>query len=1013
MKKIRIILILLFLLLLSFPAQSQYYSMGTEPYNVKWNKIKSKHYTFIYPRPIDSLARVYINLMENNRADILKPLNINPKRIPVILHPFSTYSNGSVSWAPKQVNLITTPEAYTGSADIWAKNLALHETRHIGQLSYFTKGVYKFLYPFIGQQSTGIGIVYPGRFNLEGGAVISETELSLAGRGRSASFTMYNRAAAIQGDMRNWNKWLLGSFKHYTPNVYAFGYLINAAARMETNDVSYIGPYLDYEVRHFYNPFFKVNQCKKFFGFSRLKLFKKYNYEFALQWRQDYDNRKPYTDYTPLISKLPNIYTNYTNLRPISDSSSRYYGSIVATKAGYHNARELIRIDTIGKEHLIRPFNSTCSALVVQGDKVYWTEPVSRGSRSLQNFSELYSYSIASHKLKRLSRRTKYFNPALSQDGHYIAVTEYPITGSSFLVLLDNDVENAGSRNKDIKKILARIEAPFKGQIRESAFINDTIYCTVITDKGLGIYKIGMEKDSKWICEVEEQHQSIQHLRAVSDTINGERRDRLYFSSDLDGVINIYAYDLSSKSLTHLTNSQFGTSNPYYDSVSNNLYFSEFTLNGYIPVFNSLENIKEDRKNRVLKSDDFNKPFKYPIAEKLTEQRKQFDEDSPSEEITPINAFDTIAFPHKKYSKLTHFFNIHSWAPLYYDPNEVASIISKEDIMSEVHPGVTLISQNNLGTATSFFGLDYHDGYLAKHVNITYSGWAPIISISADINDRKRYSFSETIPYGSVSDNYTKISSYRPMNLLWTDDPFIDFTILTYYPIDLSSHGWNRGIIPQASWEWQNDQYYSINRKQFIFNNKLDFALTYYQMLATAHSNLYPRWGFGAKALVSTAPLTGEYFGNMMYLKAYGYLPGVVRGQGLKLSFSYQKQFLDGNKYYLPSEADLPRGYINQTPTSEFTKITADYSIPIYLSDISLGPLFYLRRLQILPFVDYAYDRAPSVSTNYYSMGSSFLLDLNILRIQQFPLLLGPQIAWTGPQSGSRLYVGFKFNVNL
>jgi len=1013
MKKNKIIIVSLFFLLLALPAKSQYYSMGTEPYNVKWNKIKSEHYTFIYPRPIDSLARVYINLMENHRAEILKPLNINPKRIPVILHPFSTYSNGSVSWAPKQVDLITSPDAYTGSADIWAKNLALHETCHIGQLTHFTKGVYKLLYPFLGQQSTGIGIVYPGRFNLEGGAVISETELSQSGRGRNASFTMYNRAAAIQGDMRNWNRWLLGSFKYYTPNYYTFGYLINAAARLETNDVSYIGPYLDYEVRHFYNPFFKANQCKTFFGFSRLKLFKKYNYEFALRWRQDYDNRKPYTEYTPVISKVKNIYTNYTNLRPILDSTSKYYGSIIATKAGYQHACELIRIDSTGKEHILRPFNSTCSPLVIRDDKVYWTEPVSRGSRSLQNFSELYSYSISNHNVMRLSRRTKYYNPAISQDGRTIAVTEYPITGSSFLVLLDNADENYISKNKDIKKIVSRIEAPLKGQIRESAFINNTIYCTVITDKGLGIYKIGIEKGSNWTCEVEEQHQSIQHLMAVSDTINGERRNKLYFNSDLDGVVNIYSYDLSSKSLTHLTNSQFGASDPFYDSVNSDLYFSEFTLNGYIPVSNSLSNIDEDRKTEVLKSADFTKPYKYPIAETLAEQRKQFDVDYPSEKTGLINAFDTIAYPHKKYNKLTHFFNIHSWAPIYYNPNEVASIVSKEDIMSEVNPGVTLISQNNLGTATAFFGCDYHDGYLAQHINLTYSGLAPIISISADINDRKRYSFSETIPYGSISDNYTKISSYRPMNLQWSNDPFVDFTILAYYPIDLSSHGWNRGIIPQASWEWQNDQYYSINRQQFIFNNKLDFALTYYQMLETAHSNLYPRWGFGLKALVSTAPLTGEYFGKMMYLKTYGYLPGIVRNQGLRLSVSYQKQFCDGNKYYLPSEADLPRGYINQTPTCEFTKITADYSIPIYLGDISLGPLFYLRRLQVLPFADYAYDRATNFSKNYYSVGSSFLLDLNVLRIQQFPLLLGPQIVWTGPQSGSRLYIGFKFNVSL
>ena len=61
--------------------------------------------------------------------------------------------------------------------------------------------------------STGIGVgLYPSKAFLEGDAVIAETELTNAGRGRNADFMMYLRAAYLNGDYRDWDKWNFGSF---------------------------------------------------------------------------------------------------------------------------------------------------------------------------------------------------------------------------------------------------------------------------------------------------------------------------------------------------------------------------------------------------------------------------------------------------------------------------------------------------------------------------------------------------------------------------------------------------------------------------------------------------------------------------------------------------------------------------------------------------------------------------------------------------------------------------------
>lgn len=191
MKKGRHFLLFIFLVtcISRVPLWGQYFTIGDDPGKAKWRQIKTENYIFIYPEEIDSLARRYATHFETNRARVMEPLDINPKRIPVVFHPYYTRSNGVVTWAPKRVDIFTTPPAYENTSEPWDVNVSIHESRHIGQVSHFEKGVWKVLYPLIGEQSTGIGVgLYPSKAFLEGDAVIAETELTNAGRGRNADF---------------------------------------------------------------------------------------------------------------------------------------------------------------------------------------------------------------------------------------------------------------------------------------------------------------------------------------------------------------------------------------------------------------------------------------------------------------------------------------------------------------------------------------------------------------------------------------------------------------------------------------------------------------------------------------------------------------------------------------------------------------------------------------------------------------------------------------------------------
>lgn len=972
-RKFLIVLSLLSFVCFSNRASAQFYTLGNDP-TVRWKQIKTEHYDVIYPRGMDSLARRYVSLLENVRGAVMEPLRINPKRIPVVLHPFTNNSNGVVTWAPKRVDLITTPPAYESTSEPWDKSLVVHESRHVGQVTHFERGVFKYLYWLIGEQSPGLGVgLYPSKLFLEGDAVITETELSSAGRGRNADFLMYSRAAFLNGDFRNWDRLRFGSYKYYTPNDYVLGYIINTAIRYGTGNYFYSSTFLRYLVDHFYNPRIIFMAFNSILSQKRIFCLEKGQEIMTKIWKDDLEMRGELTEGDTLVKKRERLYTNYRYPIAVKDTNSKYFGSVLALKSGMEHARMLVEIDSSGSERVLRPFNYISSPLAVSSDGfLYWTETVSHEMGQLEDFSELKSYDLKKGHWVRHRWTTRYFNPAVSHSGDTIAVAEYPPQGSSFLVLLDSKKEG----------VIKKVEAPEKGQIKESVFIGGDIYCSAILDKGLGIYKYS---DGDWSEIVPQQNQTIVGMKGYK---NG-----LYFTSDLDGVNNIYYYDLSTQKLTALTNSKYGASDPYIEPQSRILYYSEFDQMGYHLAKNPLDSLPRREKS-------FENPYRHPIAEMLSSQAKM----SASASITDtVDGFDIEKYPSKNYNKLSHLFRIHSWAPVYYNISNIRSM-SYDQFYDLAAVGATVYSQNTLGTAVTMLGYSYHKGFHAGHLKFTSTDLPVSFEVSADFNDRNRhrYDMVEKISGG------VKVYGYS-MN----HSPYLRTSVLAYLPIILTSGGWIKGFIPQIGWSFSNDDYYSYQRGKYVFKNEIQYGFRYYQMLPIPASCVYPRWGLGLSLMGSGAPGTGENFGNLGYIYAYFYLPGITRVQGLKITGSFQKQFVINKNYFLGSFASLPRGYRDITPTENFAKVSLDYAIPIWLGDKSLGSIMYFKRLKLIPFGDYAYDRnTVDKSVHYYSYGADVLIDVIFFRLN-IPLSIGVRYARTGVQEGSSNYFKFLFSLSL
>ncbi len=982
---------IIIILLTANIVEAQFYLTGEDPARAKWNQIATPNYKVIYPQGTDSLAHRYARLLEGERAGVMAGVMANPKPIPVVLHPFTTVSNGMVVWAPKRAEFYTIPPAKGDYYQNWERQLVVHESRHVGQMSHFTKGLFKPLGWIFGEQITGLGVgVYASKWLLEGDAVIAETELSDAGRGRSASFTEYYRASFLSGEYRNWKKWRFGGYKQYTPNVYALGYVLNSEARLKSGNYLYSGEILDGYVKNWYNPNVINAVSERVAGKEPKGLFAEGVALHAAMWQSDFENRGPHTDFYGLESREGGYYVEYKS--PVEVGKD----SVVCIKYSYNNPTALVMVEFGGsveeevkkeekgevKEKILRSFTTSTSNLERIGRKLFWTENIADVRWGKESFNDLYCYDLDTRKTIRLSHECSYNNPKASACGSYLSVVEYPLQGGSNLVIL-----NAATAEKT-----ACYKAPYNGQLTESVWLGDTIYSLAVTERGLGLFSMDAANPGEWQYVIEEQPKAIRSLSAA----NG----KLYFESDIDGVNNIYEFDPHTETLTRVVNSKFGAHDPHISG--NRVYYSNLHTEGILPGYSIMDGAAGNRETApYVKGGKVCNTYNFMVADTLSAQADRYFAEQKEVADAPKVESDAAQseFEVKRYRKGTHLFRFHSWAPVYYNVDKIMSM-SFDHFYDMMALGATAYSQNTLGTAVTMLGYSYHKGFHAAHASFEYSGLLPVFKVMADYNMDKRHKYS--VEYSDSSVNFIDSCDGKPL---------LDLTLQAYIPLNFSSHGWQRGLIPQVVWKYTNNAYYSNKTRSYANKQQVAYAVRYYQMRPVANAAIFPKWGFSATFSGEFVPKGREYFGSAISLYSYFYFPGIMKRQGLRLSVSYQKQFVDDKMIYLDNLVSMPRGHEDYYGT-DFYKFTADYAIPVNLNGLSLGFVAYLKRMQIIPFADIAGVKRPAVSySRLYSYGTDILFDAIVFNIG-VPVTLGMRYARTN-NAKQRNHFGFLANISL
>ena len=946
-------LVLILLSLLSTKAAAQYNVPGAAPTHIRWSHIQGDHFHLIFPREIDSLAREYLFLFESTRDATLTGLHIDPPRMPLVLQPYNMLSNGSVSWAPRHIELYTTPPGNILYPQDWATQLAVHEGRHVGQFSHYIRGA---LFPFqilAGEQ--GYALSFPSTTQMEGDAVVHETDYTGSGRGRDPEFLKFYRAAFLAGDIRSYDAWRYGSYRYYTPNKYAFGYLIASNMRDRSGNYFAAGDMLQEKVHSWWRLFSQSHRSYiKASGTTVRKNWREAVSHNNSVWRWDYIMRKPYSAPSHLLKGRGRHYSEIIDPLPMKRG-------VYATMTGLPYERRLIRIDSLGRGFYVRPFAASTSALVKDGESILFSEIVPDPRWEQRSWSILRRFNTRTGSMKTLTRRTRYVNPSVAPDGTILAA-EYPVKGGSNVVVLDHD-----------GGLLERIPAPANGQVVNVVQAGRARYATVVTTQGEGIYRYA---DGAWSCLVEPQKRAIRDL--------GVAGDQLYFVSDLDGLSNIYGFNPGTGDLRRWVNAPFSTTRPYFNEADSTLYYANYDQKGYLPV-----RLPKNRLER--KHASFSEPYVNQLADRNAAQMEEHVTPRTEEEDAQLRShIDSLES--RPYIKPFHGFRIHSWAPFYANVDRLMNDLgsfnfsSWDNVTQFVAPGVTILSQNDLGTVVATAGYSYYKRHHGAHAYLKYSGLYPVFEVAFDFNERDRIEQDIRVrPDGVVEMTLDTISK-----------PALRLNAHMSIPLLFSRGGWSTTVTPRVGYIMTNDGFRiqpggARPTQESMLTHVLSGNLLIDTRVARATSRLTPRLGFGLE-LSGQFRLGEEMARKPVYaLRAYTYLPGIRTEDSFKLSYFRQYQPQDGMLY--SPDYNLvrrPYGYDNLI-LMDYHRLLAEYALPIYAGDVNGGFFFYLKRIILVPFVDMARDlQSPQMDgghmdgvapRNFLSYGTRLLFNTYLFRI--------------------------------
>ena len=906
-------------------ASAQYYSWGADPESMSWRKIKGNKISVIYPDTAQNIGYKLFHYVDAIQPDIDFGFRYGPMNIPFIVHPENASSNGLVMWLPKRVEILSTPAVSSYSMP-WLKQLAAHEYRHAVQYNNLNRGWVRFFSYLLGQQSSTIGLLFMPLWGMEGDAVLSETSMSTYGRALQPSFTIHYRAIGRRMlARRNPDKWFCGSYKEFVPDHYELGYQMTAFANTKFNENVW-DKIIDFAVHkpwHIETTYFGL---RKIYKTTTNNLF-----------------RDTFTDLNDFWDSLPKVeesmttiaaperkcYTTYESPIPFGDNH------ILSVKSSLAEPSAIVKTNTqTGNEERICHTGALSSRPVLQNGRLWWTEYRRSMLYEQRVNSRLCYVDLWKGRPRTVFRYRNVLYPTPIDESDSLAWVEYRPDGIYSVV--------RGTRKS--REII-------------TSFNHHTeLHSLAYDNKTQRLYFIATDDDGMWLGRINDDGTTTQLTQPAYITISNltARDGVLYFGSIASGLDEAHCYDLEEGCEYRISTSKYGSFSPHA-THDDRVLMTSYDSCGY-----RLTEQRIERKKLTKVT-----PARIP-TNVVNPKRKKFD----------VINLDTVRFAgadsaktvkrHRSryYSKFTHIFNIHSWAPASYDPFELS-----EAQLINFNLGATIMSQSLLSNTEGFltWAWNHREGHFFKGT-IRYSGLGVNLALSGS--------------YGSSQQLYT-VYTYEPndsggYNIVFPEKPKLD----RYYNVNASvslplyfNLGYRTHYVGISSaWSYSNGLVANVGNLEFdggkITNLKtigydeglhlLQFGIGYQSTTRLARRDFMPKFGHLLSFNYAFNPANSD-FGQLMSLYGKLYLPGVAPHHSLSLAAAYQNSFggfesdlLASNMSFNASRL-VPRGFYTAEITNrDYFAASANYQLPVWYPDGGINSWIFFKRLRLNVGIDYA-----------------------------------------------------------
>lgn len=930
----RFSIFIFFFLLAVVCADAQYHTSGEDPARIKWRQIVTANFQVIYPADFENKAQWVANYLELAYAYESNSLIHKPRKISVVLHTHTVISNGMVGWAPRRIEFYTPP--YQGIyAQDWLEQLVIHESRHVVQMDKIHKQLHGIVKAVFGEQvSAFVTGAYLPFWLIEGDAVVTETALSKSGRGRYPSFLMEHKAQLVEKGVFSLDKAFNGSYRDYVPNHYKLGYLIvgesraRYGAKLWDNVINNAG-------RKFYSITPVNNSLKRQTGMNQQQLYESVFDSLMHVWRGE-DSQFVSENFEE-IRPVPRGYTNY-NYNHILPS-----GEIVSLKTGYRQIPKFVMIDKQGNEKTIfTPGSIFDESAGYSGDTIIWSEYIVNARWTHSGRTLIRLYDVAQKKSDSFFPEFRGYAPALFSPKKQVAMVEVDFQNNYYLSVYDGV---SG-------KLLARYQTPENNYMFSPAWRNESELAVILlTDEGKRLALMNPFKGEFSIL-YDGDLGEIKQLRFSGDD--------LYFISGYSGKNELWMMNLAEQKSQRVAAARFDLAFPAVSSNGKWLVSGDYTSAGYRLVKLNLENQKNTPLENVPKGE-------YRLAEILAEQEKG---------VLDFSKSDTVKYPTAPYRKAENLFSFHSWGPMVVDPKSY-----------DIQPGMSIMSQNKLGTAITALGFEWKTAEKTPKYFIKYEfrGWYPVFTF--DLSTQKRKSqYLEITEYRNNQDEIVKRDTVLK-KFSWNQT---DFSAGVNIPLQFTKDAYTQLIQPEFLYGFTHYKHNTSTPENFSKGNlqTLTYRLYYHRIMRQAYMDIQSDWGIVADFQFRHSPFGNHDAGNIAAAQLVGYVPGLLKNHGITLYGGFQKRER-GSSFSFSDGIRIPRGWTSPG-SKEMVTLTADYKLPLFYPDFNLGKFIYFRRINAALFGDLShikdnyYDQGVATGTytrNISSVGIDLTADVNYLRL--------------------------------